>query len=322
LNLGLTRRAVLSGLAAAALVVPRVARAQPAGKLPRIGYVQAELPVAAPLREAFLAGLRDRGWVEGQNVSIDWRRSDEEIGELVRLNVDVLVLPNPYRIATGLKLTRTIPIVTIDLESDPVAKGFVKSLARPGGNLTGIWMDIPELAGKQLQLLAEAVPGLRRVAVVWDNHVAGLQFTATEAAARASGVAVHSAPLTDAGAVDAAVRRVVPLRPQGMLILTSPILLRAQPRLAQLAVQHRLASISGFSTFPDDGGLMAYGPNFLAIWRQAAGYVDRILKGARPGDLPVERPAKFEFRINTRTAKALGLDLPPTLLARADEVLQ
>jgi putative ABC transport system substrate-binding protein len=318
----LTRRAVLRSLAATALTMPRMTHAQPAGKLPRVGYVQAELAVAMPLREAFFAGLRDRGWIDGQNVSIDWRRRDEEIAELVRLNVDVMVLPNPYRIEVGRKLTKTIPIVTIDLESDPVAKGFLKSLARPGGNVTGIWMDIPELAGKQLQLLREAVPALRRAAVVWDDRVAGSQFAATESAARASGVSVLSAPLRDAREIDTVMARVVSERPDGVVILTSPIVLRAEPRLAQLAVQHRLASISGFSTFPDNGGLMAYGPNFPAIWRQAAGYVDRILKGARPGDLPVERPAKFEFRINARTAKALGLNLPPTLRARADEVLE
>jgi putative ABC transport system substrate-binding protein len=180
----LTRRHVLRGLAVTTLAPPGAAGAQPSGKLRRVGYVQTEAAATAPLHEAFLAGLRERGWVAGQNVIIDWKRADHEIPALVRSSPDVMVLPNPYRLQAGLRLTKTIPIVTIDLESDPVAKGFLKSLARPGGNLTGIWMDIPEIAGKQLQLLREAVPGLRRVAVIWDDRVAGLQFTATEAAAR------------------------------------------------------------------------------------------------------------------------------------------
>jgi putative ABC transport system substrate-binding protein len=212
--------------------------------------------------------------------------------------------------------------VTIDLESDPVARGFVKTLARPGGNITGIWMDMPEITGKQLQLLKEAAPNLARAAVVWDDRIAGLQFAAIEASARAAGVAVQSAPLRDDHETEAVVRRALAARPQAILLLTSPIVLRAQPRVAALALESRLPSMSGFSTYPDDGGLMAYGPDFPTIWRQAAGYVDRILRGARPGDLPVERPAKFELRINARTAKALGLTLPPSLLARADAVLQ
>jgi putative ABC transport system substrate-binding protein len=287
-----------------------------------VGYVQPEAAPSAPLREAFFAGLRDLGWVDGQNVTIDWRRRDEEIRDLVRINPAVLVLPNPYRIEAGLRLTKTIPIVTIDLESDPVARGFIKGLARPGGNLTGIWMDVPEIAGKLLQLLGEAVADLRRVAVVWDDRIAGLHFRATEASARSLGITLRSAPLRHENEAEAVVKRALAARPQALLILTSPIILRAQGRLARLAIESRLPSMSGFSTFPDSGGLMAYGPDFPTLWRQAAAYVDRILRGARPGDLPVERPAKFELRVNARTAKSLGLALSPSLLARADEVLQ
>jgi putative ABC transport system substrate-binding protein len=159
------RRFLLTALASA-FAAPVAAGAQQAGKLPRVGYVQAEIPSATPLREAFLTGLRERGWNDGRNVVIDWRRRDEEIADLVRLNVDVLVLPNPYRIEAGLRQTKTIPIVTIDLESDPVGKGWLASLARPGGNLTGVWMDFPDIAGKQLQMLKEAVPAVQRVTVV------------------------------------------------------------------------------------------------------------------------------------------------------------
>jgi putative tryptophan/tyrosine transport system substrate-binding protein len=315
------RRFLLTSLAGA-LAAPLAVEAQQAGKLPRVGYVQAELPASAPLHRAFIEGLRDRGWSDGRNVAIDWRRRDEEIPDLVRLNVDVMVLPNPYRLEAGLKQTKTIPIVTVDLESDPVAKGFIRSLSRPGGNLTGIWLDIPDIVGKQLQILKEAVPAMRRVAVVWDERVAGLQFTATQTAARLLNIAVEPAALQHESEADDVVKRALPARPQAILLLTSPIVLRAQGRIAQLAVQHRLPSVSGFSTFPDDGGLMAYGPDFPAIFRQIAGYVDRILRGAKPSDLPVERPTKFELRINAKTAKSLGLTIPPSLLARADQVIE
>ena len=304
------------------LGAPLAAEAQARGKLPRVGYVQSEAAALAPLHEAFLVGLRERGWIHGQNVVIERRTRDEEIADLVRLNLDVIVLPNPYRFQAGLKLTTTIPIVTVDLESDPVAKGFLKTLARPGGNLTGIWMDIPEIAGKHLQLLSEAVPELRRVGVIWDDRVAELQFAASEAAARAAGIAVKGTTLRSEHEADDVFKRALRERPQAILVLTSPIVLRAQRRLAELAAQHRLATISGFSTFPAEGGLMAFGPNFPALFRQVAGYVDRILRGAKPGDLPVERPAKFEFVINLKTAKTLGVTIPPSVLARADEVIQ
>jgi putative ABC transport system substrate-binding protein len=317
----LSRRLILSGLAGA-LAFPQALAAQTTGKLPRVGYVQADSPFSVPMREAFLAGLRELGWVDGQNVALDWRRRDDEMAELVRLNVDVLVLSNPYRVRAGLKLTRTIPIVANDFESDPVAAGFVKSLARPGGNVTGIWVDLPELAGKQLQFLTEAVPRVRRVAIIWDDRIGGLQFTATEAAARTVGVTVHSAPLREPREVENMIAAVLPARPQAALLLTSPVVFRVQGRLAALLLERRLGTICGFTSFPDNGGLLSYGPNQPAINRQMASYVDRILKGARAGDLPVERPAKFELRVNARTAKVLGLTLPPSLLARADEVLQ
>jgi ABC-type uncharacterized transport system substrate-binding protein len=316
------RRTFLCGLTLGTVSVPLVGEARQAGKLPRVGYVQAELPALAPLHRAFIEGLRDRGWSHGRNVAIDWRRRDEEIPDLVRLNVDVMVLPNPYRLEAGLKQTKTIPIVTVDRESDPVAKGFIRSLSRPGGNLTGIWLHIPDIVGKQLQILKEAVPAMRRVAVVCDERVAGLQFTATQTAARLLNIAVEPAALQHESEADDVVKRALPARPQAIFLLTSPIVLRAQGRIAQPAVQHRLPSVSGFSTFPDDGGLMAYGPDFPTIFRQIAGYVDRILRGAKPRDLPVKRPTKFELRINLKTAKALGLTIPQSVLLRADEIIQ
>ena len=221
------RRHFLLTALAGALVVPLAAAAQQAGKLPRVGYVQAEIPSATPLREAFLTGLRERGWNDGRNVVIDWRRHDEEIADLVRLNVDVLVLPNPYRIEAGLKQTKTIPIVTIDLESDPVAKGWLASLARPGGNLTGVWMDFPDIAGKQLQMLKEAVPAVQRVTLVWDDRIGALQFGATQAAARVVDIVARSALIRHEREADEVVRHALTAKSQAIVMLTSPIVLRA-----------------------------------------------------------------------------------------------
>ena len=318
----LNRRAFVRGAISAGLALPVATEAQQSGNLPRVGYVQPDVPTAVLLRKVFLEGLRERGWSDGRNVAIDWRRRDEEIADLVRLKIDVLVLPSPYRIEAGLKQTTTIPIVTVDLESDPVAKGWLKSLARPGGNITGVWMDFPDIAGKQLQMLKEGVPAVRTVAVVWDERVASLQYAATQTAAQALDITVQSAALPHESAADDVVKRALPGKPQAILMLTSPIVFRAQRRIAELAVKHRLPTFSGFSTFPDEGGLMAYGPDFPAMWHQMAGYVDRILRGAHPAEMPVERPSKFKLVINRKIARALGLAIPPSLLLRADHVVE
>lgn len=316
----ITRRTFLI-MTHATLGAPFVVQALPLGK-PRVGIVRLDNPIGRQTGDSFIAALRDLGWNDGQNVNVDWRRRDEEIAELVRLKVDVLVLPNPHRLEAGLRLTKTIPIVGIDLESDPVARGFATSLARPGGNVTGIWLDLPEIAGKQLQLLKEAVPDLHRVAVLWDDRIARPQFTATETAARTIGVSVYGARVRDDSEIESAVKRVLAQRPQALLALTSPIVIRTQNRIAELALRNRLASITGFTTFPAAGGLMAYGPNFDGLFRQAASYVDRILKGTRPGDLPIARPTTFELIINAKTAKALGLTIPQSLLLQADSVIE
>jgi putative ABC transport system substrate-binding protein len=277
-----------------------------------------------------MAGLRDRGWIEGQNIVIDWRPSgasegtvfQTELQEVVGRPVEVLLIGNPHRIRAAMNVTKTIPIVGIDLESDPVASGFVKSLARPGANVSGIWMDLPELAGKQLQFLREIVPTLRRVGVVWDDRIGGPQFSQAQAAARVSHIRLHAVTLHHSAEADDAVKRLLVERPQAILLLTAPAIFQALPRIAELVRQRRLPSICPFSTYPASGGLIAYGPDFLALWRQTASYVDRILKGAKIGDLPVERPSKFVLIINLKTAKALGLTIPPSLLLRADQVIE
>jgi putative ABC transport system substrate-binding protein len=279
-------------------------------------------------RDWLSAGLRELGWIEGQNVVLQWHsaEADEtlraEIQEVIQRPVDILVLPGALRIRAAMSVTETVPIVTIDLESDPVASGFVKSLARPGRNVSGIWMDLPELAGKQVELIREVMPSLTRLGVLWDDRFGKPQFAETEAAARVSKIGLASVTVRNAADADDAVRRVFGERAQPMLVLTSPPIFNAQARIAELARKHKLPSISPFSTYPAAGGLMAYGPDFPAIWRQAASYVDRILKGAKVGDLPVERPAKFTLVINLKTARALGVTIPPSLLQRADQVIE
>jgi putative ABC transport system substrate-binding protein len=273
------------------------------------------------VRDTVIAALRDLGWIDGRNVTIDVRWRDEEIEDLVRLKVDVLFLTNPIRLQIGSRLTQTIPIVGQDLETDPIASGYAQSLARPGKNITGIFLDIPEIAGKQLQFLQEVVPDLRHVGVLWDDRI-DVPFRAMETAARRAGISVQSVVVRDSSQIDSAIGRLVEGRPQAVLALTAPSIFLAQGRIAELALLHRLPSICGFTTFSTFGGLMAYGPDFYGTLRQAAGYIDRILKGAKPGDLPIERPTKFQLTFNLKTAKALGLTVPTSLLLRADQVIE
>jgi putative ABC transport system substrate-binding protein len=313
------RRAFLFGIAA--VVGARVTTGQTARKIPRV-----IIYVTTPAwNQGVVSGLRELGWVDGESVVIEWRRGageEEEVRELTKANVDAAVVAGPKRIRDAMKATQSVPIVGIDLESDPVASGFVKTLARPGMNVSGIWLDLPEVAGKQLEFLREVVPDLKRMGVLWDDRIGGPQFAQAQAAARASNVELAAATLRRSSQADDALKQLVGRRPQALLILTAPVIFQALPRIAEVAREHRLPSMSPFSTYPSSGGLMAYGPNFAAIWRQAASYVHRILKGAKVGDLPVERPAKFELIINAKTAKALGLTVPQSLLVRANIVIE
>ncbi len=253
-----SRRALLFGLAAAVLGAPRLSNAQTPGRIPRI------VLYTPAWKDSVVAGLRDLGWVEGQNVVLDWRRGEvsegtvlqTELQDVVRRPVEVLLMGGPLRIRVAMNVTKTIPIVGIDLESDPVASGFVKSLARPGANVSGIWMDLPELAGKQLQFLREIVPTLRRVGVVWDERIGGPQFSQAQAAARASNISLHAVTLHHSAEADDAVKRLLVERPQAILVLTAPAIFQALPRLAELARQRRLPSICLFSTYPASTGIV------------------------------------------------------------------
>jgi putative ABC transport system substrate-binding protein len=321
------RRAFILGVTTSVLGPLRWSYAAGAGRVPTVFIHTGQ----APTKEAITAGLREVGWVDGQNIVIDVRvrleGEDEiavraELARAVRDRVDVLVMGGPNRIRAAMHATQTIPIVGIDLESDPVASGFVKSLARPGTNASGIWLDVPEIAGKQLQFLREIMPHLTRVGVVWDDRIGGPQFSQTESAATALKIALRSASLHSPANVDEALKRLLGERPQAILLLTAPAISQALPRIAEVARQHRLPSICPFSTYPGAGGLMAYGPDFLVMWRQMASYVDRILKGAKVSELPVERPSKFVLVINVRTARSIGMTIPPSLLRRADQIIE
>jgi len=320
------RRAFIRLLGGAA-AWPLVARAQqPAEKLARIGSIQ---NFRNENFEAFIQGLREAGYVDGQDMLLGTRfyagvldRIDEFTSELVALKCSVILATAPYAVQAVMKATSKIPIVGIDLESDPVANGWVKSLARPGGNLTGFFLDIPELGGKQIELLKEAVPTVARLAVLWDATIGTVQFGATETAARPSGVTLESFPIRNVEDIKDAIERAARERVHGLVVLTSPLIFNQRSQIADLALKTRLPTISLFNSFPKVGGLMAYGPSLALMFKRAASYVDRILSGANHGELPIERPSKFELVINLKTAGALGLTVPPTLLARADEVIE
>jgi putative ABC transport system substrate-binding protein len=317
----LTRRAVVSGIVTAA-ITPGRTRAQPGDRGRRIGI----FAQARATRDDLVEALRARGWSDGQNLAVDWHgveESETRIDDyLAKTLPDVLVMAGPHRIRAAMRATTSIPIIGIDLESDPVADGFVKTLARPGGNVTGIWMDLPELAGKQIQFLREVLPSLTRLGVVWDDRIARLQFAELQAAGRTVGISLLPAALRLTTEVDSVLKRLLAERPQAVVLLTAPVVFSSLSRIAELAQRSRLPSISPFSTYPGSGGLMAYGPDFPAMWRQLGSYIDRVLRGARAGALPVERPAKFTLIVNLRTAKALGLTVPPSLVLRADEVIR
>jgi putative tryptophan/tyrosine transport system substrate-binding protein len=311
----------------ALLAAPVAAQAQQARKTPRVAFYATSNP-----REWFGVALRELGWNDGQNIVIEWHnplasdadqaRPETLLADLVKQPVDVAVVGGPHLIRAALNVTKTVPLVGIDLESDPVANGFVHSLARPGMNLSGIWPDLPELAGKQLQFLRELSPTLKRLAVLWDDQIGGPQLAQAQSAAKILNITVYPISLRRTTEIDEAWNRVLAERPQAILALTAPVVFQGQARIADLARGHRLPSICPFSTYAERGGLMAYGPDFPTMWRQTASYVDRVLRGARISELPVERPLKFVLNVNSKTAKALGLTIPPSLLLQADQVIE
>jgi putative ABC transport system substrate-binding protein len=324
------RREFITLVGAAVATRPLAARAQSLPKLPEVGFLYTGSASALPSRvTAFSDGLRSRGYVQGQNVSVitrtaEWRPDQYEplTTELVKRNVRVLFAAGPAVVRYAKSATTTTPIVALDLESDPVKSGLVKSIARPGGNLTGLFFDFPEFSAKWLQLLAEAVPDLSRLAVLWDPATAPLQLDTVEVVARSRNLPLYIAEVQTSDDFEDAFRSARSAKSNGMLILSSP-LFGSNPQLtANLAAKYRLPAIGLFPEFAQAGGLLAYGTNLIDLYVQAGALVGKVLDGARPEDLPIERPSRFQLVVNLKTAKALGLEVPATLLARADEVIE
>ena len=320
-------------VAALSFAASLAADAQQTGKVYRIGYLSmgsASSTYTRPL-QAFRQGLRELGWDEGRNLLIEYRFSEGRVDrlpaladELVRLKVDLIVAsPTPAALAAR-NATQTIPIVGMSL-TEPVAVGLVASLARPGGNVTGLTYGVDtEIFGKQLQLLKEVIPNVRRVAVLanpGDSPAQPLMMESVKSAARSLGLPLQILEVREPGDFDAAFAAMVKER-AGALLLTGPMFFIHRVRLAELARKNRLPSMSTQSQWVEAGGLMSYAPSFPDLWRRTATYVDKILRGAKPTDLPIEQPAKFELVINLRTARELGIAMPQSMLQRADEVIQ
>ena len=312
-------------------VTPLTAVAQQAGKVWRVGILRPG-PDDAIWRENFAPfrqTMRELGYVEGANLVLEYRvrpGSPEEIlalaKELVHVKVDAIVAISAAGVAAAARATASIPIVANDNESDPVARGYAASLARPGRNITGQFLDFPEIGGKWIELLREVVPKLSRIAVLWDP-VIGPYFV-KEVAAAASSLRVQTVGLEARGLADleGAFQAALKQGAQALLVLTSVALNTARKEIAALALKHRLPSMMSFSGFADAGGLMAYGPSLFNMFRQSAAYVAKILQGARPGELPIERPTRFDLIINKRTANSLGITIPQSLLLRAERLIE
>jgi putative tryptophan/tyrosine transport system substrate-binding protein len=327
------RRAFLISLGLTGFVVPSPTRAQTPGKLARVGYIS-NLPegflLADAWRKAFVDGLREHGLVENQNVVIERRYAEVRteaaqvaVEELLRLNVDVIVVSSTLTALIAKKATTKVPIV-VTVPADPVATGLVASLARPGGNVTGLSFVGTELAGKQVELLNEAVPGLRRVAVLANPRNASHAPRAKEILEVARTLKLQSDVIDAAtpGAIRDAFTAMAKRRPGAAIVLSDPLFFREAQNLVRIAAEQRLPVMYALREIVVAGGLMSYGANFSDLFRRAATYVDKILKGASPSDLPVEQASKFELVINLNTAKALGLTMPQALLVRADEVIR
>jgi putative ABC transport system substrate-binding protein len=328
------RRKLLVALGAGALAAPLAsfAQAQQPKKIAKIGHlVPGTLAVHAPNLEAFRQGLRELGYVEGKTFVLELRygegrfeRLPELARELVGLKVDVIVTVADPAIAAVKRETQTIPIV-MATSTDPVATGFVASLARPGGNVTGLSGMTPELSGKRLELLREVVPGLSRVALLWNPDVRGnlFDYNTTEGAARSLRLQLQSVEVPRAEDFERAFSAITKERAQALILAgTNPIAFANRGQIASFAQKNRLPSIYASMEYVDAGGLMSYGPSLPNMFRRAATYVDKILKGAKPADLPVEQPTKFELVINLKTAKQIGVTIPPNVLARADQVIK
>ena len=324
------RRRFLLTSVAGALARPLAAEAQEAGKVYRVGFLWDAPAVWPHALKAFREGLHELGWVEGRNIVIEYRwtegRFDRLPGladELLRLNVDLIVAPTSIYTEAAKRATSTVPIVFAS-HADPIGSGHVLSLARPGTNATGLTIVMSESMAKSLELLKGAIPGLTRVAVILDpatpSHVPAL--AAVEATSRALGLRLQRMGIGSAPEIEGAFSAIVRERAGAVLILSTPLFMGVAKQLAAVALRHKLPTMFGPREHVDAGGLMSYSPDRADLYRRAAAYVDKILKGANPAGLPVQQASKFELVINLKTAKALGLTIPPSLLLRADQVIE
>ena len=327
------RREVITLLGGAAATWPLAARAQQADKPIRIGFIGGtslnSSGMAAQYR-AFLTELNEFGFSEGKNIVVDYRRLDDPTrgpfaiaAELMRLQVDLIVATGPeVALQSVVGASRAIPIVFLAVQYDPIGRGYVASLARPGGNITGVFYRQPELAAKQLELLTQTFPEKSRLAVLYDTNSAD-QFSAAEEAARSMPLELRplklEKPPYDFGA---AFQTMAQGGAQMVLVLSSPFFVERRPEVAALAIEHRLPTMFVFKTYVEAGGLMSYGVEQLAMYRRIGLYVAKILNGTKPADLPVEQPTKFELIVNLKTAKAIGIEFPTSILLRADEVIE
>jgi len=325
------RRAFLKTLSGSLLAAPLAAEAQQARNVPVVGVLNSGTGPRSRTSDITRQGLRELGYIEGRTIAFDVRfaalKQDafpDLAADLVRRKVDVLLASGPAAIRAAKDSTSTIPIVALDLESDPVQAGFARSLAQPGGNITGCFLDQPGLMGKWLELIGEAVPGTRRFAVLVDATTGPWQLTAIKAAAEKRRVELQVVGIRRSQELDQALEAGVKTGARALVQLSSP-LFDFPPtikRIVDFTAKHRLPAISMFGRFAEAGGLMSYGPNGLEYYKRLPVYIDKILKGAKPADLPIEQPTKFDFVINLKTAKALGLTIPSSLLQRADQVIE
>ena len=313
------------------LGAPLRVQAQGSGKIPRVGYTFARVSSEdQPVWDVMRQGLRELGYVEGQNIALEVRwaegryeRLPELVAELIRLEVDVLVVGTTPGALAAKSATRTIPVVMYAV-GDPVGSGLVTSLAHPGGNLTGLSLFNKEVSGKRLEILKQSLPSISRVAVLRNprNPIHAVFWKETQAAARTLGLQLQAINIYGPEDFDEAFAAAVRGHADGLLGFDDSLTLGYRTRLVALAAKRRLPTMFGLREFPDAGGLMSYGPSNFDMYRRTAIYVDKILKGAKPADLPVEQPEKFELVINLKTARTLGLSIPPSLLARADQVIE
>ena len=324
----LRRVPLIAGLALAFFCAPLPATAQQPAKVPRVGVLLFGTPEADPALPALRQGLRDHGYVEGRNINFEYRyaegrpeRLPDLAADLARLKPDLIYAPGGDTAQVAREATATIPIVA-SMSSDPVQSGLVASLGRPGGNLTGVTFVADELAGKVLELLKEAAPRVTRVAILWNPDHADPEFRESQRAAGILGVRLQSLEVRRAGDFEGAFQSAVLDRAEALVVVPSRVMLLNRQRIADFAAKQRLILVGGWGAWTQFGGLLEFGPNPAGMVRRAANHVAKILKGAKPADLPVEQPTRFELVINLKAAKALGLTIPPSILVRADRVIQ